>query len=367
MNHQIKMPKKSNELSREDLIALIEERAEDVCGGKMYEVEVRIDELEEDLEASKENVKNLEQSLKQAQSDLETLSKENKQLKGLVNTLQENKELRSNNEVVQLKKEIDVLKKEKPVKSQASEIKKLRQEVEELKVIREENNNLKEENNQVKLKFKECQSEIGKLKWSRDGINKELAKKASELENLKHQLDCMDQKQRETRVRVTGMAEEEGENLTKKLLKLAKNKMGLKKFKDTDVVSIHRSGKKKPVRTRDIIVQFDSKITRDSFHEASRKLQGSSDVHKNIYVNDDLTNFRSKLLFDAHMLVRRKKLKGAWSQSGNIMVLRENEKPCAIYCYNDLRKYSGMDFYGEDTDGEHTDGDEFESVSYSTC
>ncbi len=233
--------------------------------------------------------------------------------------------------------------------------------------LKEEINNLKEENNQVKVKLNECQSEIGKLKWSRDGINKELVKKTSELENLKHQLDCIDQKQRETRVRVTGMPEEEGENLTKKLVKLAKNKMGLKKFKDMDVVSILRSGKKKPVRTRDIIVQFHSKLTRDSFHEARRKLQGSSDVHKNIYVNDDLTNFRSKLLFDARMLVRKKKLKGAWSQSGNIMVLQENAKPRAIYCYDDLRKSSGMDFYGEDTDLEHTDVDELDSVSYSTC
>ncbi len=216
------------------------------------------------------------------------------------------------------------------------------------------------------LKLKECQSEIGKLKWSRDGINKELAKKTSDLENLKHQLDCIDQKQRETRVRVTGMAEEEGENLTKKLLKLAKNKMGLKKIKDNDIVSIHRSGKMKFARTRDIIVQFDNKTTRDIFHEARRKLQDSSDAHKNIYVNDDLTGFRSKLLYDARMLVRKKKLKGAWSQLGNIMVLRENEKPCAIYNYHDLRKSSGLDFY-EDDDSDLVEDDVLDSASYSTC
>ncbi len=77
---EIDMPKNDNELSREDLIALIEERAEDVCGGKMYEVEVKIDELEEELDASKETVKNLEQSLKQAQSDLQSLSQENNTL-----------------------------------------------------------------------------------------------------------------------------------------------------------------------------------------------------------------------------------------------------------------------------------------------
>ena len=84
-------------------------------------------------------------------------------------------------------------------------------------------------------------------------------------------------------------------------------------------------------------------------------------------MNDDLTEFRSKLLYDARMLVRKRKLKGAWSQSGNIMVLPENEKPCAIYSYRDLRTASGMDFY-EDTDinSEHLEDEELDSVSYST-
>ncbi len=52
-------------------------------------VEVRIDELEEDLEASKEIIKNLKQSLKQAETDIHALSDENKHLKTLVTTLQE--------------------------------------------------------------------------------------------------------------------------------------------------------------------------------------------------------------------------------------------------------------------------------------
>ena len=68
----------------------------DMSGRKMYEVEVKINELEEDLKTSKENIKSLKQSLEQAQIDLQALDEENKQLKTLVNTLQENKELRNN-------------------------------------------------------------------------------------------------------------------------------------------------------------------------------------------------------------------------------------------------------------------------------
>ncbi len=114
-------------------------------------------------------------------------------------------------------------------------VKKPKQEIDELK----------EENKQVKTKLSECQSEINKLKYSRDGINKELVKKTSEFGKLKQQIDSIDQKQREARVRITGITEEEGEDLTKKIVKLAKSKMGMKKIKDTDIIQIHRSGKKK--------------------------------------------------------------------------------------------------------------------------
>ncbi len=104
--------------------------------------------------------------------------------------------------------------------------------------LQQEIKSLKEENQQMR-------SEIGKLKWSRDGINKELARKTTEIEQFKQDLDILNQKQREHRVRISGVAEEEGEDLTKKVLELAKKKMGLKKIKDTDVAQIHRSGKKK--------------------------------------------------------------------------------------------------------------------------
>ncbi len=93
-----------------------------------------------------------------------------------------------------------------------------------------------------------------------------MAKKSAEIEHLKQSLDSLEQKQREQRVRITGIPEEEGENLTKKLLDLAKKKIWLKKLKDTDIVEIYRSGKQKIARTRDVIVQFESKLTRDSLY-----------------------------------------------------------------------------------------------------
>ncbi len=60
-------------------------------------------------------------------------------------------------------------------------------------------------------------------------------------------------------------------DLAKKLVKLAKNKLGMKKMKEADITQIHHSGKKKPSKTRDVIVQFESKATRDMFHGARKK------------------------------------------------------------------------------------------------
>ncbi len=327
-------PKNSIELNREDLIALIEERAEDVCGGKMYEVEVRIDELEEDLEASKEVIKTLKQSLSQAKSDLQSLNEENKHLKTLVTTLKENKDLRTNNEVMQLKKEIDVVKKDKLTKTQVSEIKKLQQEVEELTIIKED---IKKSNKQED--FSAIHEDIRRLKQSRDGINKELLKKERQITMLKMEVDRMDQKQRETSLRISGVPEDDNEDLKKAMTKMAKNKLGLKKFNEDNIEVVYRSGKKRQQRNRDIILQFKSKTTKDLFQQSRKKLtEGIAPANK-IYLNDDLTEFRKKLLYDARQLAKREKLKAAWSQEGNIMVLKNTqEKPLAISTHEDLRK-----------------------------
>ena len=199
----------------------------------------------------------------------------------------------------------------------------------------------------MKAKLNEYQTEINKLKWSKDGINKELAKKNKEFDQLRDHLDSVDQKQREKRVCIVGIAEESDEDLTKKVVKMAKNKMGLKKMKEEHVVQIYRSGKKKSSRTRNIIVQFESKMVRDSFYAARKKLHDANDDYKKTYVNEDLTEFRLKLLFDTRTFVKKNKLKGAWTQNGNVMVLTDHGGPRPIYNNRDLRTASGIDTYEE--------------------
>ncbi len=68
------------------------------------------------------------------------------------------------------------------------------------------------------------------------------------------------QKQKETRVRITGIDEEGSENLHKKIVKIAKSKLAMKKLKEHDIQEVYRAGKKQENKTRDIVVQFTKKI-----------------------------------------------------------------------------------------------------------
>ena len=158
---------------------------------------------------------------------------------------------------------------------------------------------LKTENHKLKEEVATCKQEIEKLRYSKDGINRALSKKSSEIDKLKQTIDNIDQKQREARVRIVGIPEEEGENLEKKLLKLGKNALGLKKLKATDVKSIHRSGKKKETKCRDVIVQFADKEIKDNFQKEKKKLSTCDNPQKRIFINDDLTEYRQKLLYSS--------------------------------------------------------------------
>ena len=138
------------------------------------------------------------------------------------------------------------------------------------------------------------------------------------------------------RIKIAGIQETDEENLEKTVMKYAKNTLGVK-LKSTDIEQIYRVGKKKVNKKRDIAVQFSTKKVRDSVFE-NRKKDTTVDAKNRIYVNDDLTIHRQKLLFDVRQLVKRKKLKGAWTQNGNVMILKHEGGPIPVMSHDDLRE-----------------------------
>ena len=147
-------------------------------------------------------------------------------------------------------------------------------------------------------------------------------------------------------MRIACVQEENDENLYRKVLKIAKSQLGMKKLKEDNIQEVYRAGKKKNKQTRDIVIQFKDKSLRDSFLEQRKKIRRTTDPKDRIYINEDLTEYRQKLLFDARQVAKHNRIKGAWSQHGNIMILRNEGKPVAIKDYKELRAATGKEDYG---------------------
>ena len=118
---------------------------------------------------------------------------------------------------------------------------------------------------------------------------------------------------------------------------------------------VQRMGKKtdrKP--SRDLIVQFKKKETRNSFYK-ERKKTFENDLQSRVYINEHLTSYRSNLFFAARKLMKSKKLHSAWSQHGNILIRRdESDNPKQVNTHKDLAPFQGI----EDEDNDNSTSDE---------
>ncbi len=165
------------------------------------------------------------------------------------------------------------------------------------------------------------------------GLRRDLYNEHNKNLNLQSRLDDLDQRQREKNVRVMGLSEQDDTNIKSKLIKL----VGARDITENDICCSTRMGKQKDGISRDLLVQFVSKEKRDEFY-SMRKRTPKNEQNKKVFINEDLTELRAKLFYDARRLVRRNKLFGTWSQNGNIMIkVMENDNPCVIRNHQELR------------------------------
>ncbi len=69
------------------------------------------------------------------------------------------------------------------------------------------------------------------------------------------------------------------------------------------------------------------------------------DPQKNIYINDQLTNFRKGLFYQARKLLKSHKLHAAWTQNGNVLIRKsEGGSVVQIMKYEDLRSLQDKDY-----------------------
>ncbi len=161
-------------------------------------------------------------------------------------------------------------------------------------------------------------------------------KKFKKVEELRLNVDVMEQGQHKSSIQIVGLPESEDD--TKALIKLSKEKLGVK-LKAADIGYVTRLGKQqKSEKPRNVVVEFKSETTRNEIYKKRKKLMTNKDPKRNIYVNDRLTDHRQNLLYSARKLVKSHKIFAAWSQSGNVLV-RKTEKAKIMHVHNheDLR------------------------------
>ena len=170
--------------------------------------------------------------------------------------------------------------------------------------------------------------------------NQELQKRVTKLESA---VDTAEQYSRRNCLRISGMEEKPLENTDKFVFDIA-NAIGV----DLDVGDVdrsHRLGKpgtaEEPrTKPRDIIVKFATYRMRNMFYKARTLTKDKG--YKGVFVNEDLTKSRSKLLYEARRRVKSGQLKSAWSSDGTILIktnIDDNDVVSRVNSLSDLPGY----------------------------
>ena len=161
--------------------------------------------------------------------------------------------------------------------------------------------------------------------------NQQLVKNNHDLERRVVQLeldsDALEQYSRRNTIRISGLPEVPSEDTDGAVLAIARE-LDVS-LTPSDIDRSHRVGRiddnrasGSGRRSRDIIVKFATYNARQRLYVKRKNLRQTESL-KNIFINEDLTKKRSKLLYDARCLVRTKKLKSAYASDGKIFV-RDN-------------------------------------------
>lgn len=182
--------------------------------------------------------------------------------------------------------------------------------------------------------------------------NKQLKQSCSKMEEkiLKLELDhdSLEQYGRRNILRISGIPEHPNEQTDELVLKLAEElNVSMTKY---DIDRSHRVGKidddrranrsRRPKRHRDIIVKFTSYNARYRLFQKRKELRETENEElKPIYLNEDLTKYRSGILFEARSLKRAGKLKSAYSSDGKLFIRDLTDNRIQISTLKDLERF----------------------------
>ena len=145
--------------------------------------------------------------------------------------------------------------------------------------------------------------------------------------------DRLQQYTRRENVRISGIAEVDGENLKLKIIELG-DEMGLS-ITERDINAVHRLGPaRQGARSRAIIVRFFARDIKHDFLVNKNKLK-DKEAYRNVYINEDLTPLRSKLLQYAK---RQDGVDSAYTREGKVICRIRDGSRVTVESPDDLFK-----------------------------
>ena len=169
-----------------------------------------------------------------------------------------------------------------------------------------------------------------------------------QVNELHLKLDDQEQYSRRNSLRVIGVPENVNEDVGVELCN-AKLNLGDVQVKPEHIDRVHRVGpRREGVSSRPILVKFATYCTRQLVYKkrSSLKLRNNTEAEVGdqtgrpnpIYINEDLTEYRSNLLWKARVKKRDKVINDCWSYDGNIRIKDSENKITTVHSLQDLEK-----------------------------
>ncbi|KAI4458221.1 odorant receptor [Holotrichia oblita] len=135
---------------------------------------------------------------------------------------------------------------------------------------------------------------------------------------LRNKMDNLEQYSRRNNIRISGLVEEQNENLQEKVLNFCRDKLNVS-AESRDIDRVHRLGKPGKTSPRCVIIKFTNYGSKQKILAARKKLKGSKEK---CFVTEDLTKSRYELYRAAQ---DKWGVKHVWTQDGRIKVKLSNK------------------------------------------
>ena len=176
---------------------------------------------------------------------------------------------------------------------------------------------------------------IDSLKTENKSLKRDNEALKSRVSKLETAAEAAEQYSRRNCLRISGYREEQNENTDNIVLDIT-SKLNIN-LDINEIDRSHRVGRPRDTKPRDIIVKLFTFRARRKVYEARKKLKDNG--YDGVFINEDLTKFRSTLLFKSRKLVRERRILGAWSSNGTVLIKDNIENVHKIMKETDLSPF----------------------------